>query len=234
MVRHQGFDFAAGSSRPCCPGAVRLTIVDEQQIQEIADRVVQALNGLAPQGRPGWLDVLAVFGPYAALAAAFVAYRIGKGNLESQQKALGVQVENNTNTLNQKREADARAEWWKRTQWGLEAAMTGNADMRPVGLKMLAHLAQSPTANEEDLRMLTTAWQQSPAASDPAKSEETIGEAQSVAEQLPALLSLIQQGDARSAWSDAMSQWMDAGATAEQNEENQEKPTAEEDDDERP
>lgn len=91
--------------------------MDEQQIQEIADRLLEALEGLAP-GPPGWWVIAA---PIAVFLAAGVAALIGGLNLRKQQHALTQKRDADAKALKQKQDADDRAEWWRRVQWALEA-----------------------------------------------------------------------------------------------------------------
>lgn len=98
--------------------------MDEQQIQQIVDRVVAAIEGLKPGPAQDW-QVWGAFGSYATLLAAVVAFLIGWWSIR------------------QKREADARSEWWRRTQWALEASASDNDEMYSYGTGMLDLLARS-------------------------------------------------------------------------------------------
>lgn len=132
--------------------------MDDQQIQEIADRVIAALQGLAPDA-PSPLADIAAFTPVAALIAAIVAAIVGWRNLKQQQRALKVTVRSDARNLRQRREADARSEWWRRTQWALEAATSGNTIMYGYGTGMLDLLAQSELAGPEDKELLDAVWE---------------------------------------------------------------------------
>ncbi|MET3172954.1 UNVERIFIED_ORG: hypothetical protein ABIB52_000782 [Arthrobacter sp. UYCu721] len=111
--------------------------MNDQQIQEIADRVIAALNNLAPSD-PGFN--LADASPFAVLIAAGIALLIG------------------LKTVRQKREADARSEWWKRTQWALEASASKDSRMYAYGTGMLDLLAQSELAGPKDKELLDAVW----------------------------------------------------------------------------
>lgn len=114
----------------------------EEQIQDIVNRVIAALEKLAPKAsEPNWWEPWAAFGSYAALFAAIVAFLIG------------------WMTLKQKREADARSEWWRRTQWALEATTDKDEQMNSYGVKMLELLSKSRMADKDDKAMLDTVWQ---------------------------------------------------------------------------
>ncbi|KIA72658.1 hypothetical protein ANMWB30_24260 [Arthrobacter sp. MWB30] len=115
--------------------------MDDKQIQDIVDRVVAALEGLKPGPAQDW-QVWGAFGSYATLLAAVVAFLIG------------------WMTIKQKREADARAEWWRRTQWALEAAADpDNEAMNAYGTGMLALLARSELATDMDKELLDAVWE---------------------------------------------------------------------------
>lgn len=141
--------------------------MDEQQIQDIADRVIAALNNLAPGG-PTFLTWLTALTPIAALVAAFIGYKNlrqaqkaltvtvqnNEKNLKQQQTSMNATVDSNASSLEQKREADARAEWWRRTQWGLEAMTSGIPVKEEYGAAVMTIQAQSNLAGPEELTML--------------------------------------------------------------------------------
>ncbi|MHA7271370.1 hypothetical protein [Arthrobacter sp. HLT1-20] len=132
--------------------------MNDEQIQEIVDRVIEALQNLAPRD-PAWWVAWAAFGSYATLLAAVVAFLIGWLSLRQQKNALATQVAANTSSLEQKREADARSEWWRRTQWALEAATSENPTMYSYGAGMLDLLAKSDLAGTEDKALLDAVWE---------------------------------------------------------------------------
>lgn len=132
--------------------------MNDQQIQEIADRIIQALNNLAP-GEPTLWTSLVALTPLAALTAAVVAAVVGYKNLRQQQRALNASVRSDARNLRQKREADTRSEWWRRTQWALEAAASDNTTMYGYGAGMLDLLAQSELAGPHDKALLDAVWE---------------------------------------------------------------------------
>lgn len=132
--------------------------MNDPEIQQIADRVILALQNLAP-GDPGFWANLPSFTPFAALIAASVAAWVGWRNLKQQQKALRVSVASDARNLRQKREADARSEWWRRTQWALEASLSENQTLYDYGIGMLTLLVESNLASDQDKAMLDTVWQ---------------------------------------------------------------------------
>ncbi|MCB5290676.1 hypothetical protein BJQ90_00090 [Arthrobacter sp. SO3] len=86
----------------------------------------------------GW-QILAALGPLAVLLGALVAGVIG------------------WRTLKQKAEADNRAEWWKRTQWALDAVYSGDKKRGTIGLKVLKVLGESELAGAGELAVLQAA-----------------------------------------------------------------------------
>ena len=57
-------------------------------------------------------------------------------------------------TLAQRREADRRDQWWKRTQWAIGLAMDPDFSRAIVGLVALKHLAASDLCTDEDYELL--------------------------------------------------------------------------------
>lgn len=129
----------------------------DQQIQDIADRVIESLNNLAP-GEPATWEIVTAFAPFSALVAAFliagVAWR----------------------TLKQKRESDNRSEWWKRTQWALDATTSEDPVMIAYGEGMLKLLVESKMANKEDKQVLDAIWTKSETQMEPDGIERLIKE----------------------------------------------------------
>lgn len=92
-------------------------------------------------GPAEWWQIAAALGPLAVLLGAVVAGYIG------------------WRTLRQKSKADDRAEWWKRTQWALDAVYSGDKKRGTVGLKVLRVLAESDLAGGGELAVLEAAWE---------------------------------------------------------------------------
>lgn len=90
-------------------------------------------------GPAEWWQILAALGPLAVLLGALVAGVIG------------------WRTLKQKAEADNRAEWWKRTQWALDAVYSGDKKRGTIGLKVLKVLGESELAGAGELAVLEAA-----------------------------------------------------------------------------
>ena len=90
-------------------------------------------------GPAEWWQIVAALGPLAVLLGALVAGIIG------------------WRTLKQKAEADNRAEWWKRTQWALDAVYSGDRKRGAIGLKVLTVLGESELAGDGELAVLEAA-----------------------------------------------------------------------------
>lgn len=58
----------------------------------------------------------------------------------------------------QKRTADNRAEWWRRAQWALDAALDDKPERQDVGLAVLETLNTSKLAGAEEAQILAEAW----------------------------------------------------------------------------
>lgn len=92
-------------------------------------------------GPAEWWQILAALGPLAVLLGAGIAGFIG------------------WRTLRQKASADNRAEWWRRTQWALDAVYSGDKKRGTVGLKVLKVLGESDLAGPGELAVLEAAWE---------------------------------------------------------------------------
>ena len=99
-----------------------------------------------------WWQVLGALGPLAVLLGALLAALISWHTLRQRTLADAL-------ALAQKREADNRAEWWKRTQWALDHVLDPDPDSKALGLAALAVLAHSELARPEELELLDIAWQ---------------------------------------------------------------------------
>jgi hypothetical protein len=93
-------------------------------------------------GPAEWWQILAALGPLAVLLAASIAAYVA------------------WKTLAQKAVADDRSEWWKRTQWALDAVYSGDRKLGTVGLKVLKVLGESELAGDGELAVLEAAWEQ--------------------------------------------------------------------------
>jgi hypothetical protein len=98
-----------------------------------------------------WWEVLAALGPLAVLVAAVIGAAISWRTLRQRTTA-------DAHALQQRTDADDRAEWWKRTQWALDRALQEDQGGKALGLATLAVLARSPLARDEELELLDIAW----------------------------------------------------------------------------
>ncbi|KQN88983.1 hypothetical protein [Arthrobacter sp. Leaf69] len=110
-----------------------------------------------PEGLEQWTQISAL------TSIAFSAALIGAAvlillKLRRQRRALLGKSATYTDSLGWRREADARAEWIRRTQWALGAAASNN-DMRHFyGTTILEALARSDLTGPEDKSILDTVW----------------------------------------------------------------------------
>lgn len=82
------------------------------------------------------LEALAQLGPLATGVAALVALVVG------------------IVTIAQKNRADRRDQWWKRTQWALDAALDDDENRAAVGLAALTYLGESRLAKKDESALL--------------------------------------------------------------------------------
>ncbi|WP_289563145.1 hypothetical protein [Cellulomonas cellasea] len=87
-----------------------------------------------------WLGWAVVLGPAATLCAGAIAGAVAYA------------------AIAQRRRADAKAEWWRRTQWALDEVLTGAPERRRVGVAVLYRLAESELATPDDLEVFDAAW----------------------------------------------------------------------------
>lgn len=88
------------------------------------------------------LATLALLGPIATALAALVALSVGIA------------------TVRQRRDADRRDQWWKRTQWALDLCLNSEEDdaQAAIGFAVLQVLAGSPMGHLEEIRVIEAAW----------------------------------------------------------------------------
>lgn len=85
---------------------------------------------------PDWLLIVAAAAPLATLLAALIAGTIAAV------------------ALIQRHRADKRDQWWKRAQWAMDLAITGDLPAKLVGLKALSQLGQSKLLAREEEEFL--------------------------------------------------------------------------------
>ncbi|WP_049830951.1 hypothetical protein [Arthrobacter sp. RIT-PI-e] len=95
-----------------------------------------------------WWDPWVSFAPFVV---AFVAL------LALWQRSLA-----DGRALAQRHAADDRSEWWRRTQWALDAAFSDDVARRKAGIGALRILAESNLATAEELAVLDAVWTDDP------------------------------------------------------------------------
>lgn len=115
-------------------------------------------------GPAEWWQVVAAFGPlavlFSAVLAAFISWNTLRQRRAADREALAQKRETDLNALSQKTEADSRAEWWRRTQWALEAALDHKPEKQDIGLAVLELLTTSNLAGPEEAQIIAEAWKQ--------------------------------------------------------------------------
>lgn len=88
-------------------------------------------------GAPLWIDIVGAFAPFGmALVGLFAAW-IARSSLE------------------QRRAADAKSEWWRRVEFALTFASRDEKEVgRNAGMELLTAELNDPLATEEDKEML--------------------------------------------------------------------------------
>lgn len=103
------------------------------------------------QNLPLWMEVLRAIGPtigsllvfLTAGTAAVVAWKTYR-----QRKAA------DDLAYRQRKEADAREELWRRTQWAIDYASAPDEGRAGIGLEVLNRLSVSPLADGEDRELV--------------------------------------------------------------------------------
>jgi GAF domain-containing protein len=117
------------------------------------DPILVELASDAPQ----WWEIVGALAPVAVLIAAVLA--AGTAFATLQQRATADRA-----ALEQKRRADDRAEWWRRTQWAIDAATSLDPIRQEAGVEALLQLSYSDLATEEDRLILDAIWVSNPVA----------------------------------------------------------------------
>lgn len=95
---------------------------------------------VAVNSLPEWVEWVSALGPAVTILAAGVAASIAFASLV------------------QRRRADAKSEWWRRTQWALEQVLSDGDDRQLVGMSVLLLQSRSELAHVEDLDLFQAAW----------------------------------------------------------------------------
>lgn len=96
-------------------------------LRDVADGIAHLLGLFEP------------FAPYATAAAAFVAAMIA------------------LNSLSHRRQADSRAEWWRRVEYAMDLTREEGKVGRNTGMQLLTHLLDDKRWDEVDVKMLSEA-----------------------------------------------------------------------------
>ncbi|MGT2460935.1 hypothetical protein [Sinomonas atrocyanea] len=108
---------------------------------------------------PQWWELVAALAPVGTLAAALVAAIVGLG------------------TIRQRSYSDRRAEFWRRTEWALEASTSQDPQLAAMGTMVLASLAKSDLiASDEELQLLDAVWIDPIAEAEEAGLDEELGD----------------------------------------------------------
>jgi hypothetical protein len=122
------------------------------------DPLAKAAAQTGSESVPQWWDIVAAFAPVGTFAAAVVAAFVG------------------LNTIRQRSYSDRRAEFWRRTEWALEASVSPDPQLQAMGTMVLASLAKSDLiASEEELRLLDAVWIDPIAEAAEAGLDEELG-----------------------------------------------------------
>ncbi len=106
---------------------------------------------------PEWWEIVGALGPFAILLAAALAMISAFATLDQRATA-------DRAALEQRRRADDRAEWWRRTQWAIDAATSLDPTRQEAGVEALLRLSYSELATEEDRLILDAIWVGNPVA----------------------------------------------------------------------
>ncbi|MHA7217496.1 hypothetical protein ACX80L_01250 [Arthrobacter sp. MDT1-48-3] len=106
---------------------------------------------------PRWWEIVGALAPLAVLLAAVLAAVTAFAALRQRSTA-------DRAALEQKRRADDRAEWWRRTQWAIDAATSLDPIRQEAGVEALLQLSYSDLATEEDRLILDAIWVSNPVA----------------------------------------------------------------------
>ncbi|WP_077487657.1 hypothetical protein [Sinomonas mesophila] len=113
---------------------------------------------IASGSLPQWWEIVAAFAPVGTFATAVVAAVVG------------------LHTIRQRSYSDRRAEFWRRTEWALEASVSPDLQLQAMGTMVLASLAKSDLiASEEELRLLDAVWVDPIAEAEEAGLDEELG-----------------------------------------------------------
>lgn len=93
-----------------------------------------------PDTLPTWVQWVSALAPFFTLLAALVAGTIAVLSLQ------------------QRRVADAKEEWWTRFAWASDLVLDARPERQEIGVGTLTILARSDLAHAEELELVDTAW----------------------------------------------------------------------------
>ena len=133
----------------------------DQDVQEIAERVAQGLEGLAPPD-PWWFPDAVILASFALLIVALMFGTITSVNLRLQHSVLDPTAKGRERRLPRWRWDGAAADlWWSRALWALEAIASTGQIKYFYGMAMLETLAKSSDASPVEKAMLDPVWKAS-------------------------------------------------------------------------
>lgn len=132
----------------------------DEQIQEITDQFIHALEGMARR-EPSWLTFVSAATSFGALTAVLVVFGLGTWSLNQQQKALSTGALGGVTDLEREGGTHARSEWWERALWALEATASTSDARYTYGTAILGILAKSNSVSSEEKALFDVVWQAS-------------------------------------------------------------------------
>ncbi|THJ65754.1 hypothetical protein E8P82_10705 [Arthrobacter echini] len=119
--------------------------------------VPEGLTSASTDSSTWW--VVIVVGAILLTAVAVVAF--GLISRRHRKEPLTVPTKEMSPLPKRKGNLAANSEWWTRTQWALEATLSGNEKLNVYGLRMLRALAKSEAADSKEKEVLDAVWQAS-------------------------------------------------------------------------
>lgn len=106
---------------------------------------------------PMWMEVVRALGvglgPVLLFLSALIAAIIAWKTYRQRTAADAL-------SYRQRKEADEREEWWRRTQWAIDYASEEHEEKAAIGLAALDLLQVSPLATADDRMLLDTLYRQ--------------------------------------------------------------------------
>lgn len=127
-------------------------------MQQLPDDPVRVI--VESTGGPEWWEIFASLGPLGILTAAVITGVIGWRSLRHSRTALIQKIDADDRTLEQKRLADLKAQWWDRVQWALDASFSADPERRRAGIAMLNVLGEADGLTKDEIMLLDAAWQE--------------------------------------------------------------------------